>query len=39
LPSGKTLNEEQFVDQPEELLDKPFSFKVEIEFLSEIFQF
>jgi hypothetical protein len=28
LPSGKVLNEEQFVDQPDELLDKPYSFKV-----------
>ena len=26
--SGKVLNEEQFVDQPEELLAKPYSFKV-----------
>ncbi len=30
LPSGKVLNEEQFVDQPDELLDKPYSFKVTI---------
>jgi hypothetical protein len=30
LPSGKVLNEEQFVDEPDELLDKPYSFKVNI---------
>lgn len=28
LPSGKVLNEEQFVDQPDELLGKPYSFQV-----------
>ncbi len=28
LSSGKVLNEEQFVDQPDELLDRSYSFKV-----------
>ncbi|CAF0816111.1 unnamed protein product [Adineta ricciae] len=31
--SGKVINEEQFVDQPEELLDKPFSFKITMRFI------
>jgi hypothetical protein len=26
--NGKVLNEEQYVDQPEELIDKPYSFMV-----------
>lgn len=26
--SGKVLSDEQFVDQPEELIGKPYSFKV-----------
>ncbi len=34
LPDGKVLNEEQFIDQPEQLLDKPYSFKVNISRLS-----
>ncbi|UJR26288.1 hypothetical protein I4U23_007626 [Adineta vaga] len=31
--SGKVVNEEQFVDQPEELLDRPFSFKITLRYI------
>ncbi|CAF4626294.1 unnamed protein product [Rotaria sp. Silwood1] len=33
LPSGKVLNNEQFVEQPEELFNKPYSFKITMRFI------
>ncbi|CAF3702022.1 unnamed protein product, partial [Rotaria sordida] len=33
LPSGKVLSDEQFVEQPEDLLNKPYSFKITIRFI------
>ncbi|CAF3662340.1 unnamed protein product [Adineta steineri] len=32
-PNGKVLNEEHFVEQPEELLDKSYSFKIFMRFI------
>ncbi|CAF3182883.1 unnamed protein product [Rotaria socialis] len=31
--SGKVLNDEQFIDQPEELLNQPFSFKITMRYI------
>jgi len=36
LPSGHTLTEEHFIDQPDELLNKRYHFKVNYSFLSSI---
>ncbi|CAF4338572.1 unnamed protein product, partial [Rotaria sp. Silwood2] len=32
-PSGKVVNDEQFVEQPEQLFNKPYSFKITMRFI------